>query len=231
MKPSRREAEAAAARLLRPLLHESMSVSRGCEGSLRPYVDCLSSLYGGSPWAEAQSLLLSRISDDLRIARYAASRGYAFQAMTLGSSIYELAFTAAYIGHNDNRGRIWFEWANLERTPWPRKKMVEEVIGRNVSGKEGKYAFLCWGKHGNPQLQRQGVINSSADAHLIGNDPSFGNKGHFLAELALWASTWPVVMYMLAESKTCTMPELLEADFRRSILRWQKFDRRVRDAR
>jgi hypothetical protein len=49
--------------------------------------------------------LLIRLANDLRSATLVALRGYPLQSASLVSSIYETAYTVAYIGVDENRAQ------------------------------------------------------------------------------------------------------------------------------
>lgn len=53
--------------------------------------------------------LLVRLSNDLRSAALLALRGYPIQAAALVGSMYEVAYTIAYIGSDDTLAQEWID--------------------------------------------------------------------------------------------------------------------------
>src|SRR2546427_3456765 len=53
------------------------------------------------------TLLMIRLSNDLRGAALLALRGYSLQAAVLVASMYEVAYCVAYIGSDESRADAW----------------------------------------------------------------------------------------------------------------------------
>jgi hypothetical protein len=107
--------------------------------------------------------LLMRLSNDLRSTALLACRGYAVQAVSLVSSMFEVAYTIAAIGSDEKLAQQWIEYDDPTRTfkdiptliraglrnlsvPNPNKQFSSEYL---------IYRQLCLAKHANPLFQRQ----------------------------------------------------------------------------
>jgi hypothetical protein len=121
--PTIAQAEAAARRMLRPKLKSSLAAARALEalfrGQLRQY-----ELASGGSWLRVQQALISRTVNNLRVCEHALLSGYPVQAMAIGTSIYELAYTAAYIANSEERAEIWLNHKERYKTPWRRSIFV-----------------------------------------------------------------------------------------------------------
>lgn len=129
---------------------------------LHPVADAFKTLEAPTPVAKLQLLLLVRVLGDLRVCQWAASTGYAMQALTLAASIHELSYAIAYLKDSDERARKWIEHVNDART-YPEcghRNVISEVakhLGLDEQETEQEYRIyreLCMAKHGNPLLQK-----------------------------------------------------------------------------
>jgi hypothetical protein len=116
-----------------------------------------------SPSEKVVTVLLIRLSNDLRCASLLARHGYAIQAVTLVAAIYEAAFTVAYIGSDDERAREWIEHDDPTRSFKDVRSMTKEGLAKlgtpnpdaQASIEYKVYRQLCMGKHSNPLLQQR----------------------------------------------------------------------------
>jgi hypothetical protein len=119
----------------------------------------------GEPFAPTQAFkvctaLLSKVSTDLRAVMLLAERGYPTQAITVVSSLYESAFTVAFIGPDEGLAQEWVDRAMKDPTRLFRPAWDLTVGGlRNLglddpeSGAEAHYrtySQLCMAKHAHP---------------------------------------------------------------------------------
>jgi hypothetical protein len=132
-----------------------------------------------SPSEKVATVLLIRLSNDLRCASLLALRGYAIQAVTLAASIYEAAFTIAYIGSDDERAREWTKHDNPTQSFKNIRSMTQEglaKLGHPRPDAQTKieytvYRQLCMGKHSNPLLQQRYGYQWQENSVLAMNGP------------------------------------------------------------
>jgi hypothetical protein len=109
------------------------------------------------------TVLLVRLSNDLRSAALIAVRGYALQALTLVGSMYEAAYTIAAIGSDDVLANEWINHDNPKRTYRQVRELTREgLIKLNAPNADVQtgieyriYRQLCLAKHLNPLLQTE----------------------------------------------------------------------------
>jgi hypothetical protein len=114
--------------------------------------------------SRVSGVLLVRLAADLRASHLVLQSGYPHSAATIASSIYEIAWTLAYIGANDDLAEKWVDHQNEEATFERRKIIVKAVLeNQGYSGneldeklkiQEGIYKQLCMFKHGNSITQK-----------------------------------------------------------------------------
>ena len=121
------DAHVEASRLLRPRLTEVLEVTEAADCALRLQIAYLEARDTTDQWSLAHQIIGTRLADDLRAAANLVLWGYVAQAMALGATVFELSYTAAFIGKNDSRARTWLDWQKLDDTPWRRRAMVQEV--------------------------------------------------------------------------------------------------------
>ena len=227
------ESDVEAAALLREHVRESLKVAEQIVNTLRLQISHLQEFDESVRWPIAHGLIMTRVSDDIQAAASLVLRGYFAQALTIGATVFELSYTAAFIGNDEKRAARWLEWSDLDRQPWPRRKMVS-AVRRAVYAPElshdddTRYASLCWGKHGNPKFQQDlGGVASSAEAHVINVDPLLGGRAHRVGEWALWLMLESVITYLVSLQALGEMPiEVLEnTDI--IIELWVPFDARI----
>src|SRR5437867_2892634 len=112
------------------------------------------------PSAGARLALLAKLLSDLRAATVVALHGYAPQAAVIGSSLYETAMTATYIGTDDALARAWSDHGKTKPTE-PFKSiwtLTEGVVRRLVDNNKldaitaaryRVYSEMCLAKHNN----------------------------------------------------------------------------------
>jgi len=107
-------------------------------------------------------LLGIRLINDSRGVSLLARIGYGMQAAALASSIYEIAYTLAYIGADNALADQWFDHDKVLSTPFGDILKVTKGGLTKLGIPEQKafdeyqiYSQLCMAKHGNPLLQRQ----------------------------------------------------------------------------
>ena len=130
-----------------------------------------------SPSRAVTTMLLVRLANDLRGAALLALRGYPLQAATLVGSMFEAAYTAAYIGGDDTLAQEWINHVDPTTCFRGIGQLIRDVIAtmpmREVERepvmewKYGDYKKLCLAKHVNPLLQRHGTERRGADIAVI----------------------------------------------------------------
>ena len=109
------------------------------------------------------TVLLIRLSNDLRSAALVAVRGYGLQALTLVGSIYEAAYTIAAIGSDDVLADGWINHDDPKLTYGRVRDLTRDGLAKlgatdvdtQTSIEYRVYRQLCLAKHSNPLLQMQ----------------------------------------------------------------------------
>ncbi len=106
--------------------------------------------------------LLVKLSNDLRSSSLLALHGYAVQAVSLVSSMFETAYCIATIGADQSMAKKWVEHDNPTRPFMGVKDMIIKGLknlGHPNPTKQADieyrvYRQLCMAKHANPLFQR-----------------------------------------------------------------------------
>lgn len=137
--------------------------------------------------------LLVRLSNDLRSAALLALRGYPIQAAALVGSMYEVAYTIAYIGSDDTLAQEWIDHDDPAKLFRQVKHLTEKVLMKlgvaDVTKETGMqyriYRQLCLAKHANPLFQTQHAYQSR-DGNIIAiNGPDVSESAIRTAWFAL----------------------------------------------
>ena len=107
--------------------------------------------------------LLVHISNDLRTSSLLALGGYAVQAVTIVSSMFESAYCIAAIGSNQSSAQKWVNHDDPTRSFMGVKTMVKQGLinlGHPNVEKQTEieyrvYSQLCMAKHANPLFQME----------------------------------------------------------------------------
>lgn len=118
--------------------------------------------------------LLVRLSNDLRSAALLALRGYPIQAAALVASMYEVAYSIAYIRSDDALAQEWIDHDDPTRPFRQVKHMTEKVlkklgvtdVDRQTDTQYRVYRQLCMAKHTNPLFQMQHAYQLR-DGHVV----------------------------------------------------------------
>ncbi len=128
------------------------------------------------------TVLLNRLANDIRCASLLALKGYGVEAAALVSTIYELTYTIAYIGSNDE---FAWEWVKHDDATKPFRKVLALTKKglenlhvpdpkKSLDIEYGIYQQLCMPKHANPLFQKyHGIRVKGLDAVVaMGPDTS-----------------------------------------------------------
>ena len=108
------------------------------------------------------TVLMARLANDIRSASLLALKGYAVQAASLIATVYELTYTIAFIGSNDEVAKEWVKHNDVTRpfrkvltlTKTGLKNLSVPDPKRQVGIEYGIYQQLCLPKHANPLFQK-----------------------------------------------------------------------------
>jgi len=152
------------------------------------YIPAAASVYARGPVQKPvgnlQLILLTRLQADLRVCQRSACDGYPLQALTIASSIHEISYGLIYLGDSNERAKQWTEHSN-ERRQYPEsghKSAIDSAksyfpLTKAELGQEyGIYMQLCWGKHGNPILQREYGVIDRGDVAEVQQQPYFSDR-------------------------------------------------------
>lgn len=171
----------------------------------------------------ASTLIICRISNDLRCVALLAKRGYTAQALTLAASVYEASFTVDYIADNDNIAQEWLK----HNDPIKFFKEIyfltrEAVAKRDVSDVNKQadklykiYRQFCWAKHINPVFQKLRNIDLSNFTMFTGPDTSDTSirDGWFALEHASSSALTAIdsfIIYHIPELERSTLRQKLK---------------------
>jgi hypothetical protein len=139
------------------------------------------------------TILLIRLSNDLRSAALLAPRGYALQAATLTASMYETAFTIAAIGSDDHLADEWISHSDPTKPFRSVRELTHDGLAKlgvpNVDAQVAigyrVYRQLCLVKHQNPLLQTEHGILFEGKRVVGMNGPDFSEPAVRVAWFAL----------------------------------------------
>ena len=137
--------------------------------------------------------LITRISNDLRCVAQTALYGYSVQAVSLTASIYEAAYTIAYIGCDEKLAQDWIDHEDPTRlfkdirtiTKGHLKNLGVPDVERQSNAEYRVYRQLCWAKHSNPLLIKQHGISRSGNSFFFNNGPDTSDQSVKAAWFAL----------------------------------------------
>jgi hypothetical protein len=107
--------------------------------------------------------LLVRLMNDLRSVEVLVNRGYAIQGLSLATSIYETAYTMAFIGSDETAAQRWIDHDDPTkqfRDVWSLTRRGLMNMGAPDVEQQAKveyrvYRQMCMAKHANPILQME----------------------------------------------------------------------------
>jgi len=138
--------------------------------------------------------LMVRLSNDIRCVWLLTAQGYALQAASLVSSIYEIAHCIAFIGADDARAQAWVDHADPARPFQPAWNLTNSVVRSldDVKDPEGfvnrayrMYSNLCQAKHANPLLQKQFGHYATDEFVVVMSGPEASDQAIALAKSSL----------------------------------------------
>lgn len=137
-------------------------------------------------------LLGIRLINDARGVSLLARLGYGMQAAALASSIYEIAYTLAYIGADNALAEQWFDHDKVLCTPFGDILKVTKGGLSKLGIPEQKafteyqiYSQLCMAKHGNPLLQQLHGLKVSSETVTPQSGPDISDASIRLCRFAL----------------------------------------------
>src|SRR2546428_57613 len=112
-------------------------------------------------------MLLFRLANDLRSVQMLAGTGYPVQALVLVASMYEVAYTAAFIGNDESLAQEWLDYDDPTRLFRDVRSLTKEALTKldlvdrpdRPDLEYRNYTMLCWAKHANPILERAWAVD------------------------------------------------------------------------
>jgi len=151
-----------------------------------------------SPSRKVTTVLMVRLSNDLRSIVLLAERGYPLQAASLVPPLYEVVHGIAYIGQDDERAKLWINHTDPMHSFQSAWALTEEVVKTldGVSDPSGLiaraykvYQRFCQAKHANPLLQQHYGHYATDEAVMVMNGPDGSDGAIALTKETLkWAS-------------------------------------------
>ena len=184
----------------KPLKQNEQNALTRLSGQFREHLNLASAMYNAGtdaisyvtehvhplrPCARVRLALMAKLLSDLRAATIVAVHGYGPQAATIGSSLYETAFTTVYIGTDDGLAGEWREHGKAKptepfRTVWALTKGALRRLGvqdldRLTPARYRIYSQMCLAKHNNAVMLAQHVLKQDGAGDiglLVGPDDS-----------------------------------------------------------
>jgi len=193
------------------------------------------------------TVLMTRLSNDLRVASRVACTGYALQSASIVAGLYEIALTIIHVGTSEELALKWTEHRNPLKTPWSvvtlTKSVAAKTVPNDIAGVANRlyqrYTQLCWAKHGHPMSEIQQVARRTSDSMEIVHGPDDSEPS---VRTAWFALLHAVGLALLAQGRFALdhLPssnrreellkirealETIHGDrFRRSVERWPSVD-------
>lgn len=146
---------------------------------------------------KVSTVLMVRLSNDLRGVALLALRGYALQAAALAASMFEVAYCIAYIGSNEERATAWIQHDDPTQ-PFRRVKSLTDDVMTELGAPDPMaasatqyrvYRQLCLAKHSNPLLQQDHGHYANEEAVFAMNGPDASEGSVRVARFALEHAT------------------------------------------
>jgi hypothetical protein len=185
-------------------------------------------------------MLLVRLANDLRSVQMLAGTGYPVQALALVASMYEIAYTGAYIGNDESLAQEWLKYDDPTKLFRDVRSLTNEaLIKLDLMDRPDKadleyrnYRMLCWAKHANPILERTWVVHVRGEVVTSTMGPSTSEIAVRFAWFALeYAATYAYIgMGSLIRSHLIAkLPSELGEEVRMIALRRNELDARGRE--
>lgn len=148
------------------------------------------------------TVLLVRLSNDLRCVALLGLRGYALQAASVAATMYEVAHVVAFVGSDELRAASWADHPDPTKPFLNTRELTRHVIdGLKVDEPEAAiersyqiYRQLCLAKHANPLLQKEHGHYAEESADVAMNGPDTSEDATRVATFALeYASRFSLI--------------------------------------
>jgi hypothetical protein len=152
------------------------------------------------------AVILARLVTDLRAVTLLLRDGYVAPALSLTAGMFEMAYTAMYIGANEERAAKWAEHDNpRSASPWSLPDMIRGVAEEMHAGEETInreyrqiYRDTNMAKHGNPMaLGDVGIVQGEEEDVYILAGP------HLSDPVRRWAHT--AISYAIRYAKLAAL--------------------------
>lgn len=228
------EAEVTAMKVLEPELAEHGALTQEAFNLIGEALAPLS----GVPVREVSrsrqvaTALLLRLGNDLRCAALLALRGYPTQAASLVASMYEGAYSLAFIGAEESLAQEWIDHDDPTRPFRPVRTLTEEVfkkqavpdVANEVDRHYRTYRQLCMAKHLNPlyEMQHAFELKPNLLVAMMGPRTSAAavRGARFALEHAAWLSFVAISSFVddhLAAADRAKLATRLEGLYRRTL--------------
>lgn len=197
-----RRAERQVRTVLRPQIKDALTLCRSASKVIRAQAAHFVNSETSRPYERVLAILCARVADDLRAIHDLVGRGQIPQAMTLGATVFELAYSIGYVGISDDRAQRWLNHSDMRHLPWLTKESMAETVQRalrssgrrKVDREQQRYQALCAFKHGNPALQKKLPVFATPESFVVESDPQVNPSRVRTAKAAIWLSIEPVVL-------------------------------------
>ena len=189
----------------------------------------------------AQTSLLTRVLQDLRVSVLCTERGYTMQGWSVTTSAFEAAHTMGYLAVNPERATAWLEHKSTSQAFCPVYSAVEGTYKHLDLGDAGAertefvkqeyahYKSLCAAKHVNPIAEKTRYIRPSQKGRRLTITPILSERrvreGQFGLALACRAATLGVWLfhksYLAPETTHFARVLSLADESTRLLLKWR----------
>lgn len=194
-------AESQVRALLRPHIRDALALTRTASDALRAQASHLDAVDDPRPYQRVLAILCGRLADDLHVIHDVAAYGHGTQAMTLGATVFEVAYSVGYVAASDDHAIKWLGHTDFGHPPWLTKSAMQETVrrafpssNRSVEREQTRYRMLCMAKHGNPNLQSKLPVIVTPESFVVESDPEVSALAVQMVRAAIWLSVEPVLM-------------------------------------
>lgn len=183
--------------------------------------------------------LLLRVANDLRSVQVLAGTGYPVQALALVASMYEVAYTAAFIGNDESLAQEWLDYDDPTKLFRDVRFLTKEALTKldlldrpdRPDLEYRNYRMLSWAKHANPILERAWAVDIQGEMVTRTMGPNTSPLAVRFAWFALeYAAGYAYIAMgsLIRSHLIAKMPEELGREVRTIALRRNELDTKAR---
>lgn len=194
---------------LKPTLREHLELVSDTIATMGYFIDHIS-MPGTLTAPSSKSLLAAialmfRLSHDLRCADLLVSRGYPKQALTMIISMYDTAYTLAFIGANEALAQEWLEYDESSRPFRDIHTLMTDTFSKvrplglqtSLATEFSEYDALGRFAKASPLLTSESAAENDVDEAVSTSVPAVGARTTRAARFALERGVWCAYVGMI----------------------------------